>query len=66
MTPVCKRPNSSTRCDRKKKNKVQGRRLCQFAVTILTEFEWRGQERAKLQLTINRTEHSITWVARRL
>lgn len=64
MTPVCKRPNSSTRGDREK-NKVQGRRLCQFAVTIAIEFEWRRQEQAKLQLTINRTEHSITWVARR-
>ena len=49
-----------------KKEKVQGKRLRQFVVTIPIEFEWRGKEQAKLQLTINRTEYSITWVARRL
>ena len=70
MTAECKRQtnknNDNIKINQHKKDKVQGRRLCQFVVTIPTEFEWRGQEQAKLQLTINRTEHSITWVARRL
>ena len=58
--------NDNIKINEHKKVKVQGRRLCQFVVTIPAEFEWRGKKQAKLQLTINRTEQSIKWVARRL